>query len=305
MKNVFRSSVVIVCCLFLGMIVIPEAFPGGEFKPDKKRSEAEANLSGQIEPAEVKTVAEAIDIAESYFKEAHTTPDTDRQKILFFRGDEYFKRAHEILNKEKSELLLKEGWLKLRWSLGLNEALPMLEEGLQLSPDNPVAYYKVAFLKRDKYSFSLPKYTDKPQRTKKMPDGTVVHLEPVHSIYSEENDNTLLEEAQKLAEKAVQLDPTFANAYEFLSSLHGFKRELEKANHYKYLFLMNKEYFNLELLYYNENLLKYNWIPSAISLLRSRAPEKYEELVKQNIIGPDDEEFRTDVNRPETSLKVK
>ena len=124
-------------------------------------------------------------------------------------------------------------------------------------------------------------------------------MEPTYVSYSEDYDNTLLEQAQQLAEKAIQLDSTFANGYELLSRLYRFKGEEEKANYYNFLFLKNKEYFNLELVYYNENYVKYNLIPAAISMLKNRAQEKYEELVEQNIIGPEDEEYRADYQHSE------
>lgn len=226
-------------------------------------------LSGAPQPSEVNVAANAIEIGEAFCKQAYIDSVPAKQAVLFARGYEYFSRAHEILDRERSDLLLAEGWLKARHSLKLDEALAMLEEGLRLNPDNPIAYFKVAFLTYDKYKFSLPKFTKNPQKTMTMPDGTVVHLEPVYSVYSESNDNALLEKAQELAEKAIELDPKFANAYNLLATIHNFRNEREIGKQYYYQFYDNIQHLNMELIYYSEDT-RDNWTKAAAHIFESR-----------------------------------
>ena len=194
-----------------------------------------------------------------------------------FQAEKYLNRAEELMDKERAEFLMIKGWILIKHTGEYDGAgTKMLKEALKLDPDNPRALYKVAFIELETYFTRLPGYTKSPQRELKLPDGNVALLEPIYLSYSPEQDNTKLEYARELLEKAVAIDPNLAVAYERLGRIHGFKGA-EPAVNYNVLFLKHRDSIDMELLFYNTGT-RNQMIKNALQSVKLHAPEKLKEL---------------------------
>ena len=230
-----------------------------------------------ISPAEVRTAYQALTLAERYVERGFLKGEASAPRENIFRAERYFARAEELLAKERAAFLLQKGWYTYKRGGEYHDAARrMLKEGLALDPDNPRACYKVAYVELEAYYNSLPEHTDRPQRTERLPDGNIVNLEPIYFVYSKDQDNSKLEYAQQLLEKAIALDPTLANAYNELGLIHAFKKDAPPIDYYVSL-LKHRATIDMELVFYSPGT-RNSLIKNALQSVRMHAPERLKEL---------------------------
>ncbi|MCX6348468.1 MAG: hypothetical protein NTV79_03055 [Candidatus Aureabacteria bacterium] len=238
-----------------------------------------------ISPAEVRTVDQALKLAERYVERGFLKGEASAPRENMAWAEKYFVRAEELLKKERASLLLHKGWIAFKRGGEFREAArKMLTEGLDIDPDNPRALYKVAFMELEEYFGGLIGHTLRPQRTERLPDGNVVNLEPIYLVYSKDQDNSKLEYAQKLLEKAIAIDPTLATAYNELSRIHGFKKDAPALD-YDVLLLKHRDSIDMELVFYNPGT-KRNLIKNAFQSVKLHAPERLKELGLEDGYAP-------------------
>jgi len=226
---------------------------------------------------EVLSVYRALALAKQYIEIGFQEGEASAPRENMAQAERYLSRAEELIGKERAECLLQRGWVLFKRRGEYREVTrKMLGEALALDPDNPLALYKVAFVELEIYFADLPGYTKKPQREIKLPDGNVALLEPIYLSYSSDHDNSKLEYARELLEKAVAIDPTLATAYYELGHIHGFKGD-EPSLAYNILFLKHRDSIDMELIFYNEGT-KRQLIKNALQSVKLHAPEKLEEL---------------------------
>jgi tetratricopeptide (TPR) repeat protein len=229
-----------------------------------------------IEPETIRTVEQALSLADRFVERGFKNGEESAPRENMAWADKYFARAEDLVKKEQASLLLYKGWVAFKRGGESRAARQMLQEGLKLDPDNPRALYKVAFAELETYFGGLVGRTVRPQRTERLPDGNVVNLEPIYLEYSPDQDNSKLEYARELLEKAVAIDPTLAMAYYELGHIHGFKKD-ESSLGYNIMFLKYRDSIDMELIFYNEGT-KRQLIKNALQSVKLRAPEKLKEL---------------------------
>ncbi len=233
--------------------------------------------SSVISPEDVLSVYCAFDQARRSIENGFQKGEESAWGENMYQAEKYLNRAEELMSKERAEFLMIKGWILFKRTGEYDGAgTTMLKEALKLDPENPRALYKVAFVELETYFARLPGYTKRPQRELKLPDGNVAHLEPIYLTYSLEQDNTKLEHARELLEKAVSIDPKMAVAYEMLGRIHGFKGDEPSVN-YNVLFLKYRDSIDMELLFYNTKT-RNQMIKNALQSVKLHAPEKLKEL---------------------------